>query len=493
MASGNYIEEFLVGLGFKFEGDDGERFRKQTEVIASTINKVTMAAAAATAALYAMAKNSADQTYQLNQVATVLDTNVNALGRWKHAAEIAGVSGDSVVDMMSRLKAQAQESVRSGSGPFRAYQELAVDFQALADGGIDVADALEQIIARAQTMDREVAKGAFRELGLDERLLDTPISRMREAFGEYDQWASKSQNLIKLSGELSESQAELSLRFEGVSNMVAERALPTIIKFFDALIEGLEWLQTTGFPAMDEFAEKVGGWDKVLTALGLVALPTIIGALGKVISLLGGVTGGAAGAAAALGLMARGGALGAAGAAGWLAGGLINDQMSDETKDYIGSLVAKSLAFLGVKEAQDAVRNNEGFTIESPMDVARRHRDRINEEPERISLEEFKRVALENRNRPTLEDWLATPYDPNMPLPDFPVATEPMESMGSERLVPGPVTEADIRRPAAPAATKHITNHFHGVPLDDLEELQRKFEQEESQFMQNENTTPIVR
>lgn len=475
MAS-NYIEEFLVGLGFKFEGDDGERFRKQTEVIASTITKVTMAAAAATAALYAMANSSSDQAYKLNQTATSLDTTANALGRWRHAADIAGIGGDNVVSMLERLKTQAQEAARSGNGPFRAYQELGVDFQALADGGIDVADALEQIVAQAQSMDREMAKGALRELGLDERLLDTPIDRMREAFSEYDQWASKSQNLIKLSGELAESQSELLLRFEGVSNMVGERALPTIIKFFDAMAKGLEWLQTTGFPIMDDFVEKLGGWDKVLTTLGIVALPTLITALGKVLSLLGGITGGAAGAAGALGLMARGGTIGAAGVAGWMAGNFISDEMSDETKDAVGEAIAKFLAFLGVQDAQEAVFNREGKRIESPMDVARRHRDRINA----------------GRTKPTLDEWAAAPFDPDAPMPDFPAAVEDMGSFDSGRLVPGPVNEADINRPVPPG-NKHITNHFHGVPSNQIEDLFRQFEREESQFMQNENINPVVR
>src|SRR5690606_14529452 len=197
MASSNYIEEFLVGLGFEFTGDDGERFKKQTEVIASTINKVTIAAAAAATALFAMSKGTAAQNVELSKTATELDSSVEALARWRHAADQAGVGGDNVVSMLSNLRAQALEAARTGSGPFRAYHELGVDFEAIASGGQDVTDALEDIIATAQQMDRETAKGALKELGIDPKFLDTPIEKLRSAMAEADKWGNTTESLAE--------------------------------------------------------------------------------------------------------------------------------------------------------------------------------------------------------------------------------------------------------------------------------------------------------
>lgn len=496
MANNNFIDEFLIGLGFKFEGEDGERFKKQTEVVASTITKVTMAAVAATAALYAMSKSSADQNYELSKTATMLDTTVDSINRWRHAFDLAGVGGENVVGMLAKLQEQAQQATRTGSGPFRAYAELGVDFEALASGALDVSDALDQILARAQQMDRQTAKGALRELGIDERLLDTSIERMRAAGDEADRWGRNTEKLTALSADFAEAQDDLKLRFEGVSNMVAERALPTMIKFFEALTEGLEWLQTTGFPIMDEFAEKMGGWDKVLTALGLVALPGLIKGLGSVLRLVTGIGGGAATAGSALAMMARGGALAFAGYAGWKAGEQINEALPQDVKDFIGESIAKALAFLGNEDARQAVEINTGESFKTASEVISEGRKR------RLDAYYAKhpneRPKLQNK--PTVDEWLAAPPGTYAQEPDWPVAEADTPAARPEGMVTPEMlhTPARPRGPGdGPGATinsnNQTTNYFQGVPLSEVENLFNEAERRESLNMQHENASPIVR
>lgn len=543
----NFVEEFLVGLGFKFEGEDGERFKKQTETIASAINKVTMAAVAASAALLAMAKAGAAENAEMGRTAAALDTSAQAIMRWKHAADIAGVGGDNVVKMLENLRGQAIEAQRTGSGPFRAYYELGVDFQALASGGLDVADALDQIIANAQKMDRTVAKGALRDLGIDERFLDTPLSELHKAMDDADKYGHVTDNLTELSIKFEKSQANLGLRWEGLQNQLAERMLPTMIKFFEVLTSGLEWVQNKGIPIIDQVVEAFGGWDKVMLGMTALALPGLIAGLSKVLTLVTGISGGAAGAGAAIALLFRAGMVGAAGYAGWEAGSAINNALPQDVQDAIGEYLTKTLAFVGVKDAQESVdsmaRGEAAMRGEDPAaapkfesfwdvlernrrDAAERHyeknpQDRPATGPDAIIEEKVpegewiagpeKAPVLLNgqggarsTKKPTMDEWLSKPYDPNAPEPDFPVAGEaPAED---DPIIPDIVNEADLHKvvPRADAQVmppanvtndnrKNITNNFNGVPLNELDEHWQQRENEESQFMENENQSPVVR
>lgn len=287
MADSNLIEQLLVGLGFEFEGEDGERFKKQTEVVASTINKVAVAAGVATAALFAMSKSTATSNDELAKTARSLDSSAKSLSGWQHTANLAGVGGDRVVEMLKSLRETAQEAERTGSGPFRAYAELGVDFQALSSGALDVTDALDLIIANAQKMDRTLAQGALKELGIDNRFLDMPIDQIRLAREEGEKWGGVTEDVTTKSEAFNDAMARTLLRFDGIQNMLSGRVLPALTAFFDTLSKGLEWIQTQGFPILDEVVASLGGWETVLIGLTAAAgIPLLIKSLTTVLSLV---------------------------------------------------------------------------------------------------------------------------------------------------------------------------------------------------------------
>lgn len=355
----NVIEEFLVGLGFQFEGEEGERFKKQTQQITSVINVLSAAAAAATTALFVLSKQQGQNAYNMATTAKVMDTNAQALGKWRYAAERAGTSGDAVVSMLQGLKNMSQEAMRTGNGPFRAFEELGVDFQGIADGSVDVAKALEDIITTAQSLDRATAQSGLRELSIDPVLLDTPIERLREFMIEYEQFGKMTDQLAQKGGELDVAMAGAALRWEGIQNMMAERLIPTYVKFFEVLSDGLEWVQEDGFPILDEFVEKMGGWDVILGGLAIVAIPAVVGALGTLAKVLGLVAGGFGAATAAGRLLATGALAGVAGGAGYYAGKMIRDHLPQNAVDEMDDFTLKALAALGVESAQRQVEANQ--------------------------------------------------------------------------------------------------------------------------------------
>lgn len=364
MAS-NFVEEFIVGLGFQFEGEDGERFKKQTQQISSAFMALSAAAAAATAALFHMTQAQAAVARNADSTAKVMDTNAQSLGKWRYAAERAGVSGDAVVNTLMGLKTASQEAMRSGTGPFRAFQELGVDFQGIADGSVDVTDALDKIIETAQGMDRAMAQSGLRELGIDPRFLDTPITRIREFTQEYEKFGGVTDNLTKKSHDLDAAMGGAAVRFEGVQNMLSERLIPTYVKFFETIQTGLEWLQSDGLPIIDKVVEELGGWDKVLGGLALVAIPALIGTLGTLMKLLGLVSGGFKGAAAGAGLLARASAVGIGAFVGYETGAELREGR-EELGDQVGDYLAKALTFLGLEEGKDFTRVGKSPDANAP-------------------------------------------------------------------------------------------------------------------------------
>ena len=355
MAS-NFVEEFIVGLGFQFEGEDGERYKKQTERIASTLGALSAAAAAAVTALFALSKQQGAVAANSERTATAIDTTAEAMGKWQFAAKKVGVDGQAVVGMLQGLKQASQDAVRTGTGPFRAFEELDVDWQGIASGAVDVSDALDGIIAKAQTMDRAMAQSGLRELGIDTKFLDMPIAQLREYQAEFVKFGKTSANLAKEGKEFQDAWEGAGLRLDGVNNMLAERVLPTFTKFFEVLEGGLEWLQSDGIPIMDDFVERMGGWDKVIGGLAVVAIPALVGSLGLLVRALAGVAGGFKGAAAGAGLFSGLALPAAAGAAGVLGANAVRENNPELTLQ-IDDFLSNALGLLGWEEGKDWKRN----------------------------------------------------------------------------------------------------------------------------------------
>ncbi len=116
---------------------------------------------------------------------------------------------------------------------------------------------------------------------------------------------------------------------------------------------------------VDEAAKAIGGWKvvfeillglKILSMVGpLLSLAGSLFKVGKALAVIAGGSG-----LAALKVL---GGLGLAGYAGWKAGGWINDQLSKETQEKGGKIIAKGLAALGNKSAQEAISANESADL----------------------------------------------------------------------------------------------------------------------------------
>lgn len=435
----NFVEELLVGLGFEFEGEDGERFKKQADTVASTINKIAVAAGVATAALFAMSKSSAATNDELAKNARSLDTSAKALSGWRHAANLAGVGGEEVIAMLAMLREQAQAAARGEGGPFRAYSELGVDFQSIATGALDVNDALAKIIQNAQSMDRTLAQGALRELGIDVRFLDMPIDQIESARLEGEKWGGVTQTLTDNSEKFNDQLARMMLRFDGITNALAERLLPAFVTFIDQMSTGLEWVQTEGLPILDSFIEKIGGWENALVALGVVAgLPVLIKSLTTVLGLVNAIGKG----------MGKMKVLGAGGGTGGGTGG-------GKGGSGVSTVLGATLLYPLVDALANATIGDTAFA--------------------------------EWAKNTTLGDLFSVPQAQSQPNIVTPARNSPfLQGSGFEAsAMAGSSRSTDNR--------KYITNTFNGVPSDQLEQIYRDMEQRSIEADDLDTQDTIVR
>ena len=527
----NFVEELLVGLGFKFDGEDGERFKKQTEVVSSAINKISTAAALATTALLAMSKITAEQTDGWGKASTVIDTSVESVARWRHAFTLAGIEGSKAVDVLTNLKTTAQETARTGAGPFQAYAELGVDFQSLASGALDVSDALEMILDNARNMDRTRAQVSLRQLGIDPLLMETSAEQLAAAFEEADKYSGITSQLAGKSAEFNDEWARTVQLLDGFKNDVANDLLPVLTEFLTELNSGLREFKSDGLPAIQEGIDALGGWAPLLLGLtATTALGPVLSGFSKLLKLVTGVRLAMAGTVAGAGLTA--GALApvlgvtAAGAGGVAAGTALQKELPEEASDYIGSIVAQTLAALGNERAQETLAFREELrNIEradrlrtiagefNPADIVTLTQDQPPEFPE---IPDFTPADIAETPAPVMPDFsglqipnagMLTLMAPEMPtiaagvgpgsaampvMPPITITPPAAQQEQPQRPTGGNIGADRHPRPVRSNNQRTLNLTFNGLRQHEMEQMLEKYEREQVEYMDDETNDAII-
>lgn len=481
------VEELLIGLGYEFDDEDSKAFRKDAELVSSAINKISVASGVALAALTGMATATAVSTDALGKNASVMDTSVEALARWRHAAEIAGSDGDKVVDTLANLRAAAQGALTLGAGaPFEAFAALGVDLEGLANGTVDVSDALLNIVNNARELDRALAQTALRDLGIDPLLLEQTPEQLQRSFEEADRFSGVTTELAAKAADFNDEWRRTLLLLGGTGNLLGQELLPAFTNLFQQFNSFLMWVQSDGIPIINATAEALGGWEPIILALGgLAALSTLIGGFTAILTIVNAIKLGLA--ALATSAAATGTALapllGVAGAAagGAAVGSAIQDRLSPETSDLIGGGVARVLSFFGVEEAQEAIR----LRRQADMGTDTATGGITPTAPAATTLTE----TLEGVPEPFDVPVFTPTEEPNEF--DVPIMTTPIQGMLPQQIAPPAGGQTIIRQGGA--RTSNVTNNFNGMRLSDIETLLASKEREQNEFMDEEGQDAIVR
>lgn len=288
---------------------------------------------------------------QLDRMSNRLGTSADTLSRWVGAVRQSGGSTEGFLSTVQGLSASLTELKLTGNTGILPYLQALGVSVADADGKAkpfdellgDIGDKLNKLPNKAD------AFNIGRNLGLDDGTINllmkgrTEISRLLAAQQGYSEADAKAAR------EAQEKWEGVKLNIERTTQAIVIKALPIIERVTKALEGFADVAVPVILQVMDAFAEldKVtGGWSTTL--IGILATLRLITGAG-ILGGLGALKTGIAGLAVA-----------GAGYGGYKVGEQINEHLSEDTKDKIGEYVAKTLAFFGNKEAQEAVRINEG-------------------------------------------------------------------------------------------------------------------------------------
>lgn len=325
--------------------------------------------------------NTINSAANLGYLSQNLRMSTEDLTSWQRASERAGGSAEGIIAQLKESQ-DTLAQLKSGFGPNEGLQ----NFFRFGGNADEIKDGNTYLLARsriiADMFKQDPAKAALvaRQMGINEDqfnfLKQGPDAVMRLVRAQEKNAAITAKDAaaaLKLRNQF----LDLRDSLESTGIRIAVRLIPVI----DRVVARLEkmsqwaldhkddiarWLEDTiqwverFVRSADKAADAVGGWKNVLYLLAgfkavslaadFVGLAGALFQVGRGLSLIAG----GSGALAVLGGLA---AAAAGGAIGYGVGTIINDHLSDDTKNSIGRTIARVLAKVGVKDAQEALDN----------------------------------------------------------------------------------------------------------------------------------------
>lgn len=325
--------------------------------------------------------NTINSAANLGYLSQNLRMSTEDLTSWQRASERAGGSAEGIIAQLKESQ-DTLAQLKSGFGPNEGLQSF-FRFGGNAD---EIKDGNTYLLARsriiADMFKQDPAKAALvaRQMGISEDqfnfLKQGPDAVMRLVRAQEKNAAITAKDAaeaLKLRNQF----LDLRDSLESTGIRIAVRLIPVIDKVvarletmsqwaLDHKDDIARWLEDTiqwverFVRSADKAADAVGGWKNVLYLLAgfkavslaadFVGLAGALFQVGRGLSLIAG----GSGALAVIGGLA---AAAAGGAIGYGVGTIINDHLSDDTKNSIGRTIARVLAKVGVKDAQEALDN----------------------------------------------------------------------------------------------------------------------------------------
>jgi hypothetical protein len=302
--------------------------------------------------------NAKDDLGKFGQVFGVTASDVSAFG---NAMRIEGGTLEGFMSQLSQLE-QFRAGLAVGDAGFLAQAGRAgldvsglVEAESATEGFLELADQF-------QAMTQQQRLNAATALGLDEatiRLLSRGRSQIEDLVEAQRKLRPVTDEMTEAARIFNEENKNLMNNLGGIADQISVRLLPQISGVVAGMNDWIEANREVIGSGLDTFFASLN--ENVLTvaaSLGLVTAGATSLATGGALAKLG--LGGAGGALKGAGRLAtRFGGLGLAASGGFAIGSAIEEQLPVSVKDEIGSVIAKTLAFFGNKEAQAAVERNE--------------------------------------------------------------------------------------------------------------------------------------
>jgi hypothetical protein len=325
--------------------------------------------------------NTINTAANLGYLSQNLRMSTEDLTSWQRASERAGGSAEGIIGQLKE-SAETLAQLKSGFGPNEGLQ----NFFRFGGNADDLKDGNTYLLARsriiADLFKRDPAQAALiaKQMGIAEDqfnfLKQGPAAVMAMVQAQEKNAAITAKDAaeaLKLKNRLLDLRDSLT----STGTRIAVQLIPLI----DMLVLKLSKLSQWAVDHKDDIArwvdnmtvwikdftktangaaEAVGGWKNVLIGLAAIKAVSMAASLlslaGSLVQVASGLSAVAAGGGA-LGVLSGLAGVGLAGAAGYGVGSVISNNLGDDTNNSIGRGIARVLAKMGVKSAQEALDN----------------------------------------------------------------------------------------------------------------------------------------
>jgi hypothetical protein len=303
------IRELITAWGFTVKDDALDRLDDKFNKLRSSVQLVGGFAVGAAASLFGMAKFAADAGDKAAKTAEKLGVNVEALQEYRYAADLAGVSNDAFDTSLKRFIKSIGEA-RSGTGDAKESlgklgKTLGIDLvsrgKSAEDLLLDVSEAFSTL--KDSTKKVEIATKLFGREGADLiPLLNQGSAVIRAQRNEARELGIvMSEDVTRAAEEFSDSQTRTMAVIKGLRNSIGAGLFPVLTRLSDRFrtyvllnrqlislriqsaidvmsrfIERATRVLMSMVMAVDRVINLFGGWENVLSAVGL-ALIAIMG------------------------------------------------------------------------------------------------------------------------------------------------------------------------------------------------------------------------
>ena len=344
----NVISSFLVGIGFEFDKKSGAEVETGIDGIKSKALQLGAVVAGAYG-IKKLATDFADSADMLGKFSETFGGTANDIQALGSALTTEGGSLESFMGQLESLE-RARARIKVGDvGFFAPAGKAGLDPNDIANAE----NATEAYLGLADSfakMNQQERINAAEALGLDASSIRL-LSQGRESV---DLLVNRFKEIRPLTEQMTESAAEFNRQWVEIKaniGSVTDAIGQDLVEAMNGPLDvANEWMRTNK-ELLTSNATTFTGITSLLVGSGLLMqLSKIASIIPKVGSGLSGLLrlGGGAGFA------------GAAGVAGYAAGGVISENLSNETNNMIGKGVAHVLALLGNENAENAILINEG-------------------------------------------------------------------------------------------------------------------------------------
>lgn len=194
-----------------------------------------------------LAQEAAKTNKELDVTSKNLGMTSQSLATWRGAAELSGGSAQGLTDYLNNLSAGLTRlTVQGDTSVTQFFNALGINLLDGSQKAKKLEDIMLELADKFSSMDRVKAFGIAQQMGIDEGTFEM-LAQGRQGLEEHLQKTAKiyksNQQDLETARKLTAATSYLNQQFEGLKLMIANAAMPVLLKIADITNKFFEYLQ----------------------------------------------------------------------------------------------------------------------------------------------------------------------------------------------------------------------------------------------------------